>query len=64
MRNYPNTLKRKLLDTIWQYEKSAEHSARDTEKKPSIRERLEQGKKECAAKQTPTATKSKNEQEL
>ncbi len=48
----------------WKHEKSAEHSARDTEKKPSIRERLEQGKKECAAKQTPTATKGKNEQEL
>ena len=48
----------------WQYEKSAEHSTRDTEKKPSIRERLEQGKKECAAKQTPTTAKSKTEQEL
>ena len=29
----------------WQHERSVEHSARDTEKKPSIRERLEQGKK-------------------
>ena len=48
----------------WQHKKSAEHSARDTEKKPSIRERLEQGKKECAAKQAPTAAKGKNEQEL
>ena len=48
----------------WQHEKSAEHSAGDTEKKPSIRERLEQGKKECAAKQTPTAANGKNEQEL
>ena len=48
----------------WQHEKAAEHSARDTEKKPSIRERLEQGKKECAAKQTQITTKSKSEQEL
>lgn len=48
----------------WQREKSAEHSARDAEKKPSIRERLEQGKKECAAKHTQTTAKGKHEQEL
>ena len=48
----------------WQHEKSAEHSARDTEKKPSIRERLEQGKKECAEKNKAQPHKEKSAPEL
>lgn len=37
----------------WQHEKSAEHSSRDTEKKPSIRERLAEAKRECAERPSP-----------
>lgn len=45
----------------WQHEKSAERTGSD--RKPTIRERLEQNKKECSAKPHTTA-KSKDEQEL
>ena len=50
-----------LSDDEWQHEKSAERT--ESDRKPTIRERLEQNKKECSAK-PHTATKSKNEQEL
>mgnify|MGYP004456183073 FL=1 len=45
----------------WQHEKSAERTEND--RKPTIRERLEQNKKECSAK-PHTAAKSKDGQEL
>ena len=48
----------------WQHEQAADRSHRETEKKPSIRERLEQGKKECAGRQTQPHTKGKSEPEL
>ena len=48
----------------WQHEQAVEHVRRETEKKPSIRERLEQGKKECAGRQTQTPNKGKSEPEL
>ena len=48
----------------WQHEQTADRSHREAEKKPSIRERLEQGKKECAGRQTQPQTKGKSEPEL
>ena len=48
----------------WQHEQTADRSHREAEKKPSIRERLEQGKKECAGRQTQPQTKGKPEPEL
>ena len=48
----------------WQHEQAADRSHRETEKKPSIWERLEQGKKECAGRQTQPQTKGKSEPEL
>lgn len=48
----------------WQHEQATDRSHRETEKKPSIRERLEQGKKECAGRQTQPQTKGKSEPEL
>ena len=48
----------------WQHEQTADRSHREAEKKPSIRERLEQGKKECAGRQTQPQAKGKSEQEL
>ena len=48
----------------WQHEQTADPSHRETEKKPSIRERLEQGKKECAGRQTQPQAKGKPEPEL
>lgn len=45
----------------WQHEKSAERT--ESDRKPTIRERLEQNKKECSAK-PHTAAKNKDEQEL
>ena len=44
----------------WQHE----HSRQEPEKKPSIRERLEQGKKECAGRQTQPQARGKSEPEL
>jgi hypothetical protein len=46
----------------WQHEQVADRSHRETEKKPSVRERLEQGKKECA-KHTPARNGGKSEPE-
>ena len=48
----------------WQHEQTADRSHREAEKKPSIRERLEQGKKECAGRQTQPQEKGKSEPEL
>ena len=48
----------------WQHEQTADRSHREAEKKPSIRERLEQGKKECAGRQTQPQAKVKPEPEL
>ena len=48
----------------WQHEQAADRSHRETEKKPSIRKRLEQGKKECAGRQTQPHTKGKSGPEL
>ena len=48
----------------WQHEQAAGRSRREAEKKPSIRERLEQGKKECAGRQTQPHAKGKSEPEL
>ena len=45
----------------WQHEQTADRSHREAEKKPSIRERLEQGKKECAGRQTQPQAKGKPE---
>ena len=47
----------------WQHEQTADRSHREAEKKPSIRERLEQGKKECAGWQTQPQAKGKAEPE-
>lgn len=48
----------------WQHEQAADRSHRETEKKPSIRERLEQGKKECAGRQTQPHARGKSGPEL
>ena len=45
----------------WQHDRSLEQEHREPEKKASIRERLEQGKKECAGRQTPGKGKSEPE---
>ncbi len=48
----------------WQHDRTLKQAHREAEKKPSIRERLEQGKKECAGRQTQPQTKGKSEPEL
>lgn len=48
----------------WQHEQAAEHGHREAEKKPSIRERLEQSKKECAGKDRAQPVKDKSAPEL
>ena len=48
----------------WQHEQTVEHGWRETEKKPSIRERLEQSKKECAGKDRVQPVKDKSAPEL
>ena len=48
----------------WQHEQTVEHGWRETEKKPSIRERLEQSKKECAGKDRAQPVKDKFAPEL
>ena len=48
----------------WQHEHVTDRSHQEAEKKPSIRERLEQGKKECAGKQTQPQARGKSEPEL
>ena len=45
----------------WQHDRSLEKEHREPEKKTSIRDRLEQGKKECAGRQTPSKGKSEPE---
>ena len=48
----------------WQHDRSLEQEHRETKKKTSIRDRLEQGRKECAGRQTQTPNKGKSEPEL
>ena len=48
----------------WQHDRSLEQEHREPEKKASIRDRLEQGKKECASRQTQPQNKGKSEPEL
>ena len=48
----------------WQHEHVTDRPHQEAEKKPSIRERLEQGKKECAGKQTQPQARGKSEPEL
>ena len=48
----------------WQHEQAADRTHREAEKKSSIRERLEQGKKECAGRQTQPHIKGKSGPEL
>ena len=48
----------------WQYDRTLEKEHREPEKKTSIRDRLEQGKKECAGRQIQTPNKGKSEPEL
>lgn len=48
----------------WQHEQAAEHRQPDTEKKPSIRERLEQSKQECAGKTRAQTGRNKSVPEL
>ena len=48
----------------WQHEHVTDRPHQEAEKKPSIRERLEQGKKECAGRQTPPPNRGQAEPEL
>ena len=48
----------------WQHEQATDRPHREAEKKPSIRERLEQSKQECAGRQTQPQAKGKPEPEL
>mgnify|MGYP003298306344 FL=1 len=48
----------------WQHDRTLEQEHREPEKKTSIRDRLEQGKKECAGRQTPPQGREKSEPEL
>lgn len=48
----------------WQHDHTLEQEHREPEKKTSIRNRLEQGKKECAGRQTQAPNKGKSEPEL
>lgn len=48
----------------WQHEHVTDRPHQEAEKKPSIRERLEQGKKECAEKNKAQPHKEKSEPEL
>ena len=48
----------------WQREHTAEHGQREPEKKTSIRERLEQSKKECAGKDRAQPIKEQSAPEL
>lgn len=50
-----------LSGNEWQHEQAVERGRREPEKKPSIRERLEQGKKECTGRQAPPQAKGKTE---
>lgn len=48
----------------WQHDRTLEKEHREPEKKTSIRERLEQGKKEYAGRQTQPPNRGKSEPEL
>lgn len=48
----------------WQHEHVTDRPHQEAEKKASIRERLEQGKKECAGRQTQPQARGKSEPEL
>lgn len=48
----------------WQHDRTLEPEHREPEKKTSIRDRLEQGKKECAGRKTIPQGKGKSEPEL
>lgn len=48
----------------WRHDRTLEQEQREPEKKTSIRDRLEQGKKECAGRQTQPPNKGKSEPEL
>lgn len=48
----------------WQHDRPLEQEHREPEKKTSIRDRLEQGKKECAGRQTIPQGKGNSEPEL
>ena len=48
----------------WQHDRTLEQEHREPEKTASIRDRLEQGKKECAGRQTQPQNKGKSEPEL
>ena len=48
----------------WQHEQAVEHGRREAEKKPSIWERLEQSKKECAGKDRAQPIRDKSAPEL
>lgn len=48
----------------WQHEHVTDRPHQEAEKKPSIRGRLEQGKKECAGRQTQSQARGKSEPEL
>ena len=45
----------------WQHEHVTDRPHQEAEKKPSIRERLEQGKKECAGRKTQPQARGKSE---
>lgn len=45
----------------WRHDRTLEQEQREPEKKTSIRDRLEQGKKECAGRRTPSKGKSEPE---
>ena len=53
-----------LSGDAWQHDRSLEQDHRKPEKKTSIRDRLEQGKKECAGRQTPPPNRGQAEPEL
>jgi hypothetical protein len=53
-----------LSSDPWQHDRTLEQDHRETEKKTSIRDRLEQGKKECAGRQTLSPNTGKSEPEL
>ena len=48
----------------WQHDRSLEKEHQEPEKKTSIRDRLEQGKKECAGRQAPPPNRGQAEPEL
>lgn len=48
----------------WQHDRSLEKEHLEPEKKTSIQDRLEQGKKECAGRQTQPPNKGTSEPEL